>query len=116
MVEGLILPAPIETATRSVSGSMVSMRPPIDRPGEQEVDVFVAQFGPGAEEMKSFPVANPGLKLNAEQVREPEDGRALALCVGVDRIRQHIRVVLDQIHRASAHNPSGLSSCSATSS
>jgi hypothetical protein len=32
-------------------------------------------------------------------MREPEDGRALALRVGVDRIRQHIRVVLDQIDR-----------------
>ena len=61
--------------------------------------MFVAQFAPGAEEVKSFPVANPGLKLNAEQMREPEDGRALALRVGVDRIRQHIRVVLDQIDR-----------------
>ncbi|MCU1226724.1 MAG: hypothetical protein JWQ42_4817 [Edaphobacter sp.] len=47
--------------------------------------------------MKTFPVANPGLELNAEQTRESEDGRALALRVGVDRVWPHIRVVFDEV-------------------
>jgi len=59
--------------------------------------VFVLQCGLGTIEVKSFPVANPGLKLDAEQVREPEDRRALALRVGVDRIRPHVRIILDEI-------------------
>ncbi len=36
--------------------------------------MFVAQFGSGAEEVKPFPVANPGLELDAKQVRKSEDG------------------------------------------
>jgi hypothetical protein len=56
--------------------------------------VFVLQCGLGAIEAKPFPVANPGLKLDAEQVGEPEDRRALALRVGVDRIRPRVRIVL----------------------
>jgi hypothetical protein len=44
------------------------------------MDVFVLQCGLGAIEVKSFPVANPGLKMDAEQVREPEDP-ALWPCV-----------------------------------
>ena len=70
---------------------------PIDRLREQKIDVFVLQCRLGAIEVKPFPVANPGLKLDAEQVREPEDRRALALRVGVDRIRPHVRIILDQI-------------------
>jgi hypothetical protein len=41
--------------------------------------MFVAQFGSGAEEVKAFPIANPRLELDTKQMREPEDGRALAL-------------------------------------
>src|ERR1700728_2663253 len=70
---------------------------PIDRLREQEIDVFVAQFRLGAIEVKPFPIANPGLKLDAEQVREPEDRRALSLGVGVDRIRPHVRIIFYEI-------------------
>ena len=52
--------------------------------------MFVAQFGSGAEEVKAFPIANPRLELDTKQMREPEDGRALALSVGVDSVRLHI--------------------------
>ena len=47
--------------------------------------------------MEPFPIANPRLKLDAEQVREPEDRRALALRVGVDRIRPHVRIILHEV-------------------
>src|SRR5258708_13279682 len=50
---------------------------PIDRLREQEIDVFVLQSGLGAIEVKPFPVANPGLKLDPEQVPEPDDRPAL---------------------------------------
>jgi hypothetical protein len=67
---------------------------PIDRLREQEIDVFVLQCSLGAIEVKPFPVANPRLQLDAEQVREPEDGRALALRVGVDCIRRGLKSLL----------------------
>jgi hypothetical protein len=70
---------------------------PIDRLREKTIDVVVAKVRPGAIEMKPLPVANPRLELNAEQMRESKDGRALSLRVGVDRVRPHIRVVFDKI-------------------
>jgi hypothetical protein len=65
---------------------MVSMRSQSIVFEDRGIDVFVLQCGLGAIEVEPFPVANPGLKLDAEQVREPEVRRALALRVGVDRI------------------------------
>jgi hypothetical protein len=59
--------------------------------------VFVAKFGSGGEEVKPFPVANPGFELDAKQMREPEDGRALALRVGMDSVWLHIRVVFYEV-------------------
>lgn len=38
-----------------------------------------------------------GWSWDAEQVRELEDRRALSLGVGVDRIRPHVRIILDEI-------------------
>ena len=70
---------------------------PIDRLGEEQVDVFVAHLGPGAEEVQPLPIADAGLELDAQQVRKPENSRALALRVGMDRIRPHIRVIFDQV-------------------
>ena len=48
--------------------------------------MFVAQFGSGAEEMKPFPISNPGLELDTKQMCKSEDGRALALSVGMDSV------------------------------
>lgn len=53
---------------------------------DSDVDVLVAKAGSGAIGVQPFPIANPWLELNAEQMREAEDGRALTLRVGMDRV------------------------------
>ena len=85
-VDGLILPAPIETATLNISGSMVSIKILIDPLCEQEIEMLVANIGIGTEEVQALPIANTRLELNTEQMRQTKDCRALTLSVGVNRI------------------------------
>ena len=73
---------------------------PVDRvlPGlaEQRVDVLVDQLAVSAVEDQVLPVADPGQQLEPEQVRERVHRVALPLGVGVDRVRIHVRALLEQ--------------------
>jgi hypothetical protein len=53
----------------------------------------VAGVRGGPVEDQAFPVADPGQEIEPEQVRKGVDGVALALGVGVDRVRLGIRDV-----------------------
>ena len=48
--------------------------------------MFVTDGWAGAKEVKSFPVADARLQLDTQQMGQSEDGGALALGVGVDRV------------------------------
>jgi hypothetical protein len=73
---------------------------PVDRVfariAEQRVDVRVAGVRGGAVEREVFPVADAGQQIEAEEVREGVHGVALALGVGVDRVRLGVRQVAQQ--------------------
>jgi hypothetical protein len=64
---------------------------PVDRVlarlAEERVDVRVARIRGGSVEREVLPVADPGQQIEAEQVRQGVHGVALALGVGVDRVR-----------------------------
>ena len=47
-------------------------------------------------EVLPLPVPNPWQQLDTKQVRESEDRIALALRIGVDRVRLHVGLILPQ--------------------
>jgi hypothetical protein len=73
---------------------------PVDRVlagrAEQLIDVRVADVRRVAVEREVLPVPDPGQQLEPEQVRERVDGVALALRVGMDRVRLRIRRLAQQ--------------------
>ena len=74
---------------------------PVDRSGEQLVDVLVPRGLVRSEQVQILSVANARHDLDSEQVREAEDGRALAMCVGVHRMGLQDRMVLgDEVQDA----------------
>jgi len=63
---------------------------------EQLVDVRVADVRCVTVEREVLPVPDPGQQLEPEQVRERVHGVALALGVGVDRVRLSIGLLAEQ--------------------
>jgi hypothetical protein len=65
---------------------------------KQGVDVGVARLAVRSVEVEVLPVADARHQLDAEQMREAEDRRALAVGVGMHRVRlQGAAVLADEV-------------------
>mgnify|MGYP001555713726 CR=1 FL=1 len=69
---------------------------PVDARLEQRLNVLVAPASVGLVEDQILDVADAGHQVDAEQMREREDGRTLRVRIAVDHVRLDVRRVLDE--------------------
>src|SRR5262245_58814565 len=87
-------PALTESATRSMSGQQDLDQFPVHLCRAEHVDMRIAAVRTWAAEVQVLPVPDARHELDAEQIGQPKDRRALSLRVGVDRVGTDLRLVL----------------------